>query len=145
MYTTLNLIILILFYEDSSAIIRDIMRASTFLILVVVATSVWYRPLTIYKALFDSFAPPEYQLITPLYTKYGIVCIFDILFHIVPLIVIGLPNHGTSMVVACTILLVWYSIVRKRIKEIYTTGLSTDRGISIAVVTAAIGYILLEK
>ena len=144
MYTTLNLLVLILFYQDASDTIRDIMRASTFLIAVVVATSVWINPFPIYRTLFDSFAP-KYQAIVPLYAKYGIVFIFDMLFHVIPLVVIGLPHNSTSMLIACTILLAWYGVMRHQIHEIYTQKISTDRSICIAIVTALIGYILLEK
>lgn len=145
MYTTLNVLALILFYQDASNTIRDIMRASTFLIAVVVATSVWINPFPIYRALFDSFAPPKYQATVPLHTKYGIVFIFDMLFHVIPLVAIGLPHNSTSMLIACSILLLWYSAAHRRIHKIYTSGISTGRGICIAIVTALIGYILLEK
>ena len=144
MYTTLNLLVLFLFYKDASDTIRDIMRASTFLIAVVVATSVWINPFPIYRTLFDSFAP-KYQATVPLYAKYGIVFIFDMLFHVIPLVVIGLPHNGESMLIACIILLAWYGVMRHQIHEIYTSGISTDRSICIAIVTALIGYILLEK
>lgn len=145
MYTTLNLFVLLLFYQNASEYVRDIMRASTFLIAVVVATSVWIKPFPIYKALFDSFAPPKYQAIVPLNTKYGIVFIFDMLFHVIPLVIIGLPHKGTSMLIACSILLLWYAVIRHWIHEIYTSRISTGRGICIAIITALIGYILLEK
>jgi hypothetical protein len=145
MYTTLNVIALLLFYQHASEYVRDIMRASTLLILVVVATSVWSRPFSIYKALFDSVASPAYQASIPLYTKYGIVFIFDMLFHVVPLLVIGLPHYDISMLIACGILLVWYAIARRRIHEIYTPIISADGSICIAVAAALIGYILLEK
>ena len=144
MYTTLNLLVLILFYQDASDTIHDIMRASTFLIAVVVATSVWINPFPIYRTLFDSFAP-KYQATVPLYAKYGIVFIFDMLFHVIPLVIIGLPHNSTSMLIACTILLVWYGVIRHQIHEIYAQEISTDRSICIAIVTALIGYILLEK
>ena len=144
MYTTLNLLVLFLFYQDASDTIRDIMRASTFLRAVVVATSVWINPFPIYRTLFDSFAP-KYQATVPLYAKYGIVFIFDMLFHVIPLVVIGLPHNGESMLIACTILLAWYGVMRHRIHEIYAQEISTDRSICIAIVTALIGYILLEK
>ena len=144
MYTTLNLLVLFLFYKDASDTIRDIMRASTFLIAVVVATSVWINPFPIYRTLFDSFAP-KYQATVPLYAKYGIVFIFDMLFHVIPLVVIGLPHNGESMLIACTILLAWYGVMRHQIHEIYAQEISTDRSICIAIVTALIGYILLEK
>ena len=144
MYTTLNLLVLILFYQDASDTIHDIMRASTFLIAVVVATSVWINPFPIYRTLFDSFAP-KYQATVPLYAKYGIVFIFDMLFHVIPLVIIGLPHNSTSMLIACTILLVWYGVIRHQFHEIYAQEISTDRSICIAIVTALIGYILLEK
>jgi len=144
MYTTLNLLVLILFYQDASDTIRDIMRASTFLIAVVVATSIWINPFPIYRTLFDSFAPPKYQAIVPLNTKYGIVFIFDMLFHVVPLVVIGLPHKGTSMLIACGILLVWYAMMYQRIHEIYTTDVSKERGIVFAIIVTIIGTIWLK-
>ena len=143
MYTTLNLLVLILFYQDASDTIHDIMRASTFLIAVVVATSVWINPFPIYRTLFDSFAP-KYQATVPLYAKYGIVFIFDMLFHAVPLLVIGLPHNYISMLIACTILLAWYAVMRHRIHEIYTSDVSKDRGIIAAIIAAIIGAIWLK-
>ena len=144
MYTTLNLLVLILFYQDASDTIQDIMRASTFLIAVVVATSVWINPFPIYRTLFDSFAPPKYQATIPLHTKYGIVFIFDMLFHVVPLLVIGLPHNCISMLIACCILLVWYAVMHHRIHEIYTSDVSKDRGIIVAIITTIIGAIWLK-
>jgi hypothetical protein len=145
MYTTLNLFVLLLFYQHAPEHIRDIMRASTFLVAVVVATSVWTRPFSIYKALFDSFAPPTYQISTPLYTKYGIVFAFDMLFHVVPLFVIGLPHYSRSMLIACGILLLWYSIMRHRIQTIYTTNISQENGIFSAICTTICSTFILEK
>ena len=142
-YTTLNLLVLILFYQDASDTIHDIMRASTFLIAVVVATSVWINPFPIYRTLFDSFAP-KYQATVPLYAKYGIVFIFDMLFHVIPLVIIGLPHNSTSMLIACTILLAWYAVMRHRIHEIYTSDVSKDRGIIAAIIAAIIGAIWLK-
>ena len=144
MYTTLNLLVLILFYKDASDTIRDIMRASTFLIAVVVATSVWINPFPIYRTLFDSFAPPEYQATVPLNIKYGIVFIFDMLFHVVPLLVIGLPHNCISMLIACTILLAWYAVMHHRIHEIYTSDVSKVRGIIAAIIATIIGAIWLK-
>jgi len=144
MYTILNLFVLLLFYQHVPEYVRDIMRASTFLILVVVATSVWTNPFPIYRTIFDSVAPPRYQASIPLYTKYGIICIADILFHIVPLLVIGLPCHGTSMLIACGILLAWYAMMRPRIHEIYTSDVSKERGIIFAIVVTIIGAIWLK-
>ena len=144
MYTILNLLVLILFYQDASDTIRDIMRASTFLIAFVVATSVWINPFPIYRTLFDSFAPPKYQATVPLNTKYGIVFIFDMLFHVIPLVVIGLPHNSTSMLIACTILLAWYAVMRHRIHEIYTSDVSKVRGIIAAIIATIIGAIWLK-
>ena len=144
MYTTLNLFVLLLFYQNAPEYVCDILRASTLLILVVVATSVWTNPFPIYRTLFDSFAPPRYQAITPLYTKYGIVCIADILFHVVPLLVIGLPQYGISMLIACGILLAWYAMMHRRIHEIYTTDVSKEHGIVFAIVVTIIGTIWLK-
>ena len=77
MYTNINLLAL-LFYPYASEQIRDIMRASTLLILIV-AASIWPNAKTIYPDLFDSFSPGN---TVSLSVKYTVVFIFDIFLHL---------------------------------------------------------------
>ena len=115
MYTNLNLLAL-LFYPYASEQIRDIMRASTLLILIVTA-SIWPNAKIIYPDLFDSFAPGN---TVSLSVKYTVVFIFDMVFHVLPVILIGLPHKLISYFFASVILFIWYRLVKDRICEIYS-------------------------
>ena len=115
MYTNINLLAL-LFYPYASEQIRDIMRASTLLILIV-AASIWPNAKTIYPDLFNSFSPGN---TVSLSVKYTVVFIFDMVFHVLPVILIGLPHNMISYFFASVILFIWYRLVRHRINEIYS-------------------------
>jgi hypothetical protein len=136
MYTILNLCFVVV-HRWMPEWIQDIIRASTALILVVVATSVWFsgNVTTIYGELFDSFIPHSTLSHT---AKIAIVAMGDGLFHIVPHLVIGMPRVATSFIWAYGIMLVWYSTVRNNIKEIYSPSVPADRGIVVAGVVTAL-------
>ena len=128
MYTNINLLAL-LFYPYASEQIRDIMRASTLLILIV-AASIWPNAKTIYPDLFNSFSPGN---TVSLSVKYTVVFIFDMVFHVLPVILIGLPYNMISYFFASVFLFIWYRLVRHRINEIYSR---------MAVNTSCIGKII---
>ena len=131
MYTNLNLSLL-LFYRWMPEKLKDIMRASTLLILIVVA-STWITGdlTTIYIELFDSFS----TIILSTQAKHIIVFIADVLLHVVPVFLIGLPKTRQSMMIASLALITWYGMVRERIHEIYSPSVPADRGVMIAVLS----------
>jgi len=139
MYTNLNLGALV-FYRWMPEQYKDIMRASTLLILIVVA-STWITGdlTTIYIELFDSFS----TLTISSEYKHMIVFIFDVLIHVVPVFLIGLPKKRHSMMIASLALMTWYGMVRHRIHEIYSPSVPADRGVMIAVLSGFGGAAVL--
>jgi len=139
MYTNLNLSALI-FYRWMPEWIRDIMRASTLLIFTVVA-SVWSTGdmKIVYLELFDSFAP---NVDVSSRLKYRIVFVFDILLHVVPVFLVGLPTTPYSFIIAYCLLLTWFRTVRKRIHEIYSPTVPAERGMFFAGLVACCGAII---
>jgi hypothetical protein len=120
--------------------LKDIMRASTVLILIVVA-STWVTGdlTTIYIELFDSFS----TIILSTQAKHMIVFIVDVLIHVVPVFLIGLPKKRHSMMIATLVLMTWYGMVRERIHEIYSPSVPADRGVMIAVLSGFGGAAVL--
>lgn len=115
---------------------QDVVRASTFLILVAVVT-VWMsgNMLSIYEELFDSFAP---NIILSHTTKMGIMLLYDGLFHFLPFIILGLPTQPISVCIAYGIMLMWYIWARHRISSIYSPKIPFDRGMIVAGIMAIV-------
>jgi hypothetical protein len=143
MYTHINLVGVASF-SYLSPLLQDIVRASTFLILIVILT-VWLSgdlP-QIYGELVDSFAPVASSIPTSL--KMGIAGIMDILLHVVPCFIVGLPQMSSSFLYALVGLLGWYGWARPHIHDIYSPSVPADRGIAVASATAIMGSIILTE
>jgi hypothetical protein len=143
MYTVINLCFVIA-HRAMPDWAQDIIRASTLLILVVVATSSWFSGniYTIYIEFFDSFFKAEFSDTT----KIIIIATIDIIMHTVPLFIMGMPRTTSSFIWAYSIMLVWYSVFRDRIKKIYVPSVLPERGIIAAgVVTALASGLMLSK
>ena len=130
MYTNINVCGVLLFSWMPPAV-QDVIRASSLLILAAVAT-VWFsgNVLEVYHDLIDSFTPQG--TIIPDSIKTGIMIFYDILFHIVPVLIIGLPYHVISLCVAYGIMLVWFMMARHRLPSIYSSKVSFDKGMIVA-------------
>lgn len=129
MYTHINLVFVMLFCWLPIGV-KDIVRASTFLILVVVST-IWASGdlCATYSEFVDSFEVGESHV------PVMLAAAADLLIHVVPLCLIGLPRAKFSLLIAFLIMSTWYSRTRHRIREIYVPsiqGLKADRGIFIA-------------
>ena len=141
MYTNLNLVFVLLFHwlpED----VQDVVRASTFLILVVVST-LWFSGdlIRTYGELVDSFG----RFALPRVVRIGIAALGDFLLHVVPVFAIGLPNQGRSFLIAFGFLSSWYATARHRIHAIYAPsiqGKKADRGIFVAGMVAVGSYMV---
>jgi hypothetical protein len=135
MYTNLNLGALVV-YKWMPERIKDIIRASTLLILIVVA-STWITGdvNTIYTELFDSFTILEISA----EWKNAIVFAADVLLHVVPVFIVGLPKTRISLLMGSGLLLTWYSMVRERIHQIYSPSVPADRGVCVAITSAFCG------
>ena len=143
MYTNINICGVLLF-SWMPPVIQDVIRASTMLILAAV-TTVWFsgNMIEVYHDLIDSFTPRG--LMIPDSIKTGIVIFYDILFHVLPFLILGLPYHISSLFIAFGIMITWFMMVRHRLPSIYSPKVSFDRGIVVAgmvgvLVAIWIGY-----
>jgi hypothetical protein len=116
---------------------QDVVRASTFLILIAVST-VWFSGnlIEIYHDLIDSFTPDGIVLSDTM--KTGIMIFYDVLFHIVPFLIIGLPHDAHSLLIAYGILVGWFILMRHRLPSIYSPNVSFGRGIVVAGIVGLI-------
>ena len=130
MYTNINICGVLLF-PYLPPFVQDVIRASTMFILAAV-TTVWFSEnvLEVYHDLIDSFTPRG--LMIPDSIKTGIMIFYDILFHIVPFLILGLPHHIISLFIAYGIMVAWFMMTRHRLSSIYSSKVSFDRGIVVA-------------
>uniref|UniRef100_A0A6C0DDW0 Uncharacterized protein n=1 Tax=viral metagenome TaxID=1070528 RepID=A0A6C0DDW0_9ZZZZ len=147
MYTNLNLIFVLLIRWLPESV-QDIVRASTFLILVVVST-VWFSGdlVRTYGELVDSFIRGQ-SFALPRVVRIGIAAAGDILLHVVPVFAIGLPQMGRSFLIAFGLLSTWYATARRHIHAIYAPsiqGKKADRGIMIAGIVSLGSYLIYNK
>ena len=138
MYTNINLCGVGV-YPWLPPVLKDVVRASTLLIFVAVAR-VWLsgRAGSINAELFNSFAlsgNAEDVDVLPTCIKQLCVVVFDVLFHVVPLIAVGVPRTPAALCIAVGLLLVWYAFARNRIGEIYAPSVPADESIAFAAVT----------
>lgn len=143
MYTNINMCGVLLFVYLPEYV-KDVIRASSMLILAAVAT-VWFSGsvLEVYHDLVDSFTPRD--VILPDYMKTWIMIFYDILFHIVPFVILGLPHRIISIFVAYGIMVAWFMMTRHDLSSIYSSKVSFDRGMVSAglvgvIVAIWIGY-----
>jgi len=142
MYTNLNLIFVLLFRWLPESV-QDVVRASTFLILVVVST-IWFSGdlVRTYGELVDSFIS-VHRFALPHMVRIGIAATGDILLHVVPVFLIGLPQMGRSFLIAFGLLSTWYATARRHIHAIYAPsiqGKKADRGILVAGIVSMGSY-----
>ena len=135
MYTHLNLLFVLLFRWLPESV-RDVVRASTLLILVVVC-SIWLSGdlVQTYGEFADSFGASS----QPCMLRIGLIAMGDILLHVVPISVIGLPRTRRSYALAFGILASWYATNRHQIHAIYVPSIQSrkaDRGVLIAGLVA---------
>lgn len=123
MYTNINLCAIALCWWFSIELLKDILHASTLLIIVAVA-SIWIMGdiRTTYVELVDSFAPMN--TLSSL-QKQGIAVVADILFHVGPLLLIGLSHHPLSVIGAYLLFVAWYCVYRDKITQVYAPSVST--------------------
>ena len=130
MYTNINMCGVLLF-EYMPESVKDVIRASSMFILSAVAT-VWIsgNVLEVYEDLVDSFTPEG--VILPNFMKRGIMIVYDILFHIVPFVILGLPHHIISLCIAYGIIVIWFMMTRHDLSSIYSSKIVFKRGMVVA-------------
>ena len=138
--------------------VTDIIRASSLLILVVMAT-LWVKEdmIRIYGEVVDTFLPlhrvcalrrlPKVALCAlPRVVKIEIAFLFDMVLHVGPVLLLGLPTNIMSYLWAAAILGAWYVWARNKIGEIYAPsiqGAKADRGVAVAMLLALLFALLL--
>jgi len=136
MFTTINIVLLCI-YSYVHPAFKDIIRATTLLVFLISFTSLWILGDTfvIFDKLFQSFyASLQVYIQFSKNIILGIMILFDILCHWVPVFYVGLPINISSIAIAYCILLCWYSVNVHRIEEIYTTGIYSDHSIYISTI-----------
>ena len=77
----------------------------------------------------------------PTAIKLSIVGICDILFHVVPCFLIGLPT-AISIIITYMIMVVWYVIKKDKIADIYAPSVNAKRAFIITGIVAGIVVII---
>lgn len=130
--------------------VTDIVRASSLLILVVMAT-LWVKEdmIRIYGEVVDTFfirSLPKVALCAlPRVVKIEIAFLFDMVLHVGPVLLLGLPTNSMSYLWAAAILGAWYVWARNKIGEIYAPsiqGAKADRGVASALLLALLFALL---
>lgn len=116
--------------------LKDVVRASSLLILVVMAT-LWVKEdmIRIYGEVVDTFSLRS----LPKVVKIEIAFLFDMVLHVGPVLLLGLPTNGISYLWTAALLGAWYAWARNKIGWIYAPsiqGQKADRGIAIALLFA---------
>ena len=116
--------------------VKDVVRASSLLILVVMAT-LWVKEdmIRIYGEVVDTFSLQS----IPKVVKIEIAFLFDMVLHVGPVLLLGLPTNGISYLWAAALLGAWYAWARNKIGWIYAPsiqGQKADRGVAIALLFA---------
>lgn len=147
MYTNLNLVFVLLFRFLPDRV-QDVVRASTFLILVVVS-SIWFSGdlVRTYGELVDSFISTNgvRRFALPRVVRIGIAAMGDFLLHVVPVFILGYPRDSRSFLIAFGLLSSWYATARSHIHAIYAPsiqGKKADRGILVAGMVALGSYMV---
>ena len=115
MITLMNLLSLSL-YPFVSENIRDIMRANTFIIFVMVMTF-WISG-KIFIA-YDEFVESLNISSENLIKRYLICIIIDIITHTLPFMILGFPKKIISIVISSIIISIWYINYHIQFGEIY--------------------------
>lgn len=138
MYTNWNLVGVVASPWLSEPI-TDIVRASSLLILVVMAT-LWVKEdmIRIYGEVVDTFLLVQS---IPRVVKIEIAFLFDMVLHVGPVLILGLPTNGVSYLWAAAFLGAWYAWARNKIGKIYAPsiqGPKADRGVAVAMLFAVL-------
>jgi hypothetical protein len=122
--------------------VTDIIRASSLLILVVMAT-LWVKEdmIRIYGEVVDTFL----IRCLPKVVKIEIAFLFDMVLHVGPVLLLGLPTNAISFLWAAALLGAWYAWARNKIGWIYAPsiqGPKADRGVASALLIAMLVAVL---
>jgi len=98
----------------------DVVRGTTMLTVACVL-SVWMsgKLFNVYDDMFVPIFPPmDIDLI-----YFFIIC-GDIIVHVVPFLFLGFPHHASSVLIAYTIILLWYIMMKDMLNQVYSVHIN---------------------
>lgn len=137
-FTFLNWILIGLLVFIKEPFYKDIVRGTTMFCFAGVL-SVWISCdiREVYNELFDSFFP---QIDSDV--KMFIMFCGDMLLHVIPFLILGLPLTPLAIAIAYGILLVWYFWIKDRIHTIYPSCVSNELAM---VLTSLFGALIFVR
>lgn len=137
-FTFLNWILIGLLVFIKQPFYKDIVRGTTMFCFAGVL-SVWISCdiREVYNELFDSFFP---QIDSD--AKMFIMFCGDMLLHVIPFLILGLPLTPLAIAIAYGILLVWYFWIKDRIHNVYPLCISSKLSM---VLTSLFGALILVR
>ena len=97
--------------------VKDVLSSTT-MIIFLMSFSFWLSGdiFQVYKEMLNSFG-----IHIPNKTLMYILCfIVDIIIHVLPFIMVGLPEKKISIIIALLFINTWYVVIHKSAAEIYT-------------------------
>ena len=97
--------------------IKDVLSATTMIIFLMVY-SFWLSAdiFQAYEEMLNSFGIH----ISNKTLMYFVCFVVDMIIHVLPLIIVGLPEKKISIIIALVLISIWYVVVHKNVAEIYT-------------------------
>lgn len=137
-FTFLNWILIGLLVFIKQPFYKDIVRGTTMFCFAGVL-SVWISCdiREVYNELFDSFFP---QIDSD--AKMFIMFCGDMLLHVIPFLILGLPLTPLAIAIAYGILLVWYFWIKDRIHNVYPLCISSKLAM---VLTSLFGALIFVR
>ena len=137
-FTFLNWILIGLLVFIKQPFYKDIVRGTTMFCFAGVL-SVWISCdiREVYNELFNSFFP---QIDSD--AKMCIMFCGDMLLHVIPFLILGLPLTPLAIAIAYGILLVWYFWIKDRIHIVYPSCVSNELAM---VLTSLFGALIFVR
>ena len=137
-FTFLNWILIGLLVFIKQPFYKDIVRGTTMFCFAGVL-SVWISCdiREVYNELFDSFFP---QIDSDV--KMFIMFCGDMLLHVIPFLILGLPLTPLAIAIAYGILLAWYFWIKERIHTVYPLCISSKLAM---VLTSLFGALIFVR
>lgn len=130
--SNINLISILLLYRHVGEPIRDVMRANCLIIMMMILY-LWSsgNMIHIYDEMYEKIT---HHKINDQF-KYVLCVLIDVIFHIVPVLIIGLPKNLSSIFISYMIIMVWFLCFERYLSEIYCETLYKKRRDIIVVTT----------
>ena len=117
MMTTYNLALIALYATINTPPARDFIAALSFIIFIgYTITIMWYGYMVVipmYTTIFQNLLGKRFV------APFILIVVVDVVVHIVPTVMFGIPTLFIPFCFACLFVATWYTLVRKHIQDIY--------------------------